>query len=114
MRSWIQWASHHSCSARGFAPGPLARSLARRFDGSLRARGSLAALVRGELGARGFLEFADDAVLDPVGIPPFMFSPGLRPRTPCTLSRAPLRRLAPCAWLTRCARSRRARCPRLP
>jgi hypothetical protein len=36
-----------------------------------------------------------------ISAPTVLFE-GLRPRTPCTLSRAPLRRRAPFAWLTRC------------
>ena len=68
---------------RGFAPRtPLHASLARRCAGSLRSRGSLAALAR---------------VVDS-----FIFR-GLRPSDSLyTLSRAPLCRRAPFAWLTRC------------
>ena len=64
------------------------RALARRFAGSLRSRGSLAA-------ARSLTSY-----------------PGaLAPRTPHTRSRSPLRRLAPIAWLTR-YRSFADVCPR--
>ena len=74
----------------GFAPGPPTRSLARRFAGSLRSRGSFA-------GARS------PGRASPLGLP-------------YTLPRSPLRRLAPFAWLVRCARSRRrgALAPRTP
>src|SRR6266851_1569576 len=51
-------------------PNPLhARS--RGPQAPLRSRGSLAALVRAALAARGLVQLADDAVLNPVGVPPF-------------------------------------------
>src|SRR5262245_49740641 len=65
------------------------RSLARRFVGALRSRGSLAVLAR-------------DSGAAPLGLPD-------------TLARAPLRRRAPFAWLARRARSRFWGCaPRTP
>src|SRR5204863_1873529 len=70
-----------------------ARSLARRFAGARRSRGSLAALARfASSGLHFFTSLIRGA--SPLGLP-------------CTLSRAPLRRRAPFAWLARCARSLR-------
>jgi len=66
------------------------RALARRFDGSLRSRGSLA-LAR---------SLAYSATIYR-GASPLEF--------PYTRSRSPLRRLAPIAWLVRCAHSRPVR-----
>src|SRR6478672_39609 len=103
------------------------RSLARRFAGSLRSRGSLAALVRSlaredvDSSPKGFAPRTPQHALSLAASPArsvrvahslrsFAASRGrtsilLRRASPLglpnTLSRSPLRRLAPFAWLTR-------------
>src|SRR5258708_5604823 len=98
----------------GFAPpAPPTRSLARRFAGSLRSRGSPAAprslFVRRASPRRTPLHAPSLAasparsvrVAHSLTLVRFL-SGGLRPAgPPYTLPRSPLRRLAPFAWLTR-------------
>src|SRR5262249_8641487 len=130
----------HLALSEGLRPSDSpTRALARRFAGSLRSRGSLAALVRDEyVGRARFIHhprgFAPRTPLHALSL---AASPARSVRVahslrsfatstsvvrgsssirgasplglPCTRSRSPLRRLAPFAWLTRCARSRRVR-----